>query len=151
MCEGPRSIGWALALWEPAIYLEDISPNHPNKIKQPTQTPSHTHIHNYSLGKGCNSRLNHQGQEGQCFRNSGKALYLLVTFQMHQGLWTVSCLLDSLLPSGWRRWEPKERERARTHTLACARGMPFFRAKINWGLKIRQEAEHWGLPWWSSG
>lgn len=100
MCEGPRSIGWALALWEPAIYLEDISPNHPNKIKQPTQTPSHTHIHNYSLGKGCNSRLNHQGQGGQCFRNSGKALYLLVTFQMHQGLWTVSCLLDSLLPSG---------------------------------------------------
>ena len=145
MCEGPRSTGWALALWEPAIYLEDISPNHPDKTKQPAQPSSHTHIHNYSLGKGCNTRLNRQGQGRPVLQDFKKGAVLVSNFP------DASRALDSLLPSGWRCWEPKERERARTHTPACARGMPFFRAKTNRGLKIRQEAEQWGLPWWSSG
>ena len=144
MCEGHRSTGWTFDLWESAIYLEDISPNHPNKTKQPNYHPTpHPNTHNCSLGRGCTARWIVRDRGGQCCRNSGKVLYLLITFQMHQGLWTVSCPV----PSAWRCWEPKEREQPGCTSLLvpgaclCLR-LDFFRAKVNQWLKIRQEAEH---------
>ena len=122
MCEGHRSTGWTFYLWESAIYLEDISPNHPNKTKQPTyQPPTPTPTHTQLLfGERMYSTLNCQGQGRPVLQEFREGAVLVNNFPDASGA------LDSLLSGTFcmKMLRAQGEGTARMYILACARGMP---------------------------